>query len=97
MKDTTEQIKRKLIHALTQYDCKQSLNVHYNPYALGIYFQRVDEVCNDIENGKSPREALLAGFSDRVLSVCLKSIGEKPFTKEEKEKGSLLYTPTKKK
>lgn len=76
-------IKSTLIHAVTEFDRKSSTKRGYNPYALGIYMQRVDEVCADIERGASPRKALCAGFNDRLLDHCLKAIGEKPFTREE--------------
>lgn len=87
-------IKDKLISALTQYDEKQSKRKFYNPHALGIYFQRVDEVMADIERGATVRQALLAGFNDRLLDVCLKAVGEKPFTKEEMYRQSVIYTPS---
>ena len=32
-----------LVMALTEYDRKQSTKKHYNPYALGIYFQALNE------------------------------------------------------
>lgn len=88
-------IKDKLISALTQYDQRQSTRKFYNPHALGIYFERVDDVMRDIERGATPRQALLAGFNDRLLDVCLKAIGEKPFTKEEMYSQSVVYTPAK--
>lgn len=79
----TEQIKSALIHALTEYDRKQSTKRFYNPHALGIYFQRVNAVCADIERGATPRAALLAGFNDRLLDVCLRAIGESKSTPDD--------------
>lgn len=84
-------IKDKLVFALTTFDRKQSARKGWNPYALGQYFARIDEVCQEIDNGKTPRQALLAGFSDRVLDVCLLSIGEKPATKDEVLNGPICY------
>lgn len=88
-------IRDKLISALTQYDEKQSKRKFYNPHALGIYFERVDYVMADIERGATVRQALLAGFNDRLLDVCLKAVGEQPFTKEEMYSQSMVYTPAK--
>lgn len=86
-------IRDKLISALTQYDEKQSKRKFYNPHALGIYFERVDDVMADIERGATVRQALLAGFNDRLLDVCLKAVGEQPFTKEEMQGQTMIYTP----
>lgn len=90
---TYSEVKSILIQTLTNYDRKQSTKRGYNHYALGIYFQRVDEVCVDIEKGASPRQALLSGFSDRLLDVCLKAIGEKPYSIDEMHKQTICYTP----
>lgn len=76
-------IKDKLISAATQYDEKQSKKKYYNPYALGIYFQTIDSVMIDIENGFTPRQALIRRMCDRFLTHMLKSIGEPDFTREE--------------
>ena len=86
-------IKDLLIHALTDYDRKQSKKRGYNPHAPGIYFQRIDEVCADIERGTKPRAALLAGFQDRLLDVCLVAIGEPKFTQAEKDGANYVYAP----
>jgi hypothetical protein len=86
--------KDKLISAATQYDQKQSKRAGHNPYALGQYFARIDEVCSDIEAGASPRQALCAGFHDRLLDVLLKAIGEKPHNREELP-GGWAYQPIK--
>ena len=91
---TTEQIKFKLVHALTAYDRKQSAKKHHNIYALGHYFARIDDVIADIEAGATPRKALCAGFNDRVLDVCLVAIGEPKFTRDELST-SWTYQPVK--
>lgn len=86
-------IKDKLIHALTEYDRKQSKRRAYNPHALGIYFNRLDEVCADIDRGASVRQALLNGFNDRLLDVCLKAVGEPLYTRDQMHAQSIYYVP----
>ena len=90
----TMNIKNQLVSAATQYDQRQSRKASYNPYALGQYFARIDEVCADVEAGASPRAALCAGFHDRLLDVLLKAIGEKPHNREELP-GGWAYQPIK--
>ncbi len=65
----------RLISAFTQYDAKQSTKRGHNPYALGIYFQRADDICADVAAGADPRAAICAGISDRLLSFVLRSMG----------------------
>jgi hypothetical protein len=67
-------MKDKLIHALTQYDIKQSTRRGYNHYALAQYFAAVDEAMELVAAGKPVDVALRAVFSDRVLDVCLKAV-----------------------
>ena len=87
--------KDTLIHAVTGFDRRASTRKGHNPYALGQYFQRVDEVCADIDNGADPRAAILAGFSRRVANTCLKALGLPLSTTEEARSGRLYYSPTK--
>ena len=87
--------KDTLIHAVTEFDRRASTRKGRNPHALGIYFQRVDEVCADIDNGADPRAAILAGFSGRVADTCLKALGLPLSTTEEARSGRLYYSPTK--
>lgn len=84
--------KDKLIHALTQYDVKQSKKRGYNPYALGIYFQRIDEVCADVERGADIRKAINAGFSGRLADCALRALGL-PITTEAESISSPFYNP----
>ena len=81
-----------LVHAATQYDMRQAKGKRYNPYALAQYFKRIDEVENDIANGATPRAALMAAFSDRLLSCFLKAIDEADFTLEEKRAADCGWT-----
>lgn len=93
MTTNQEQIRARLIHAVTEYDRRASGRRGYNPNALGIYMERVDEVVADIAKGATPRKALCAGFNDRLLDHCLKAIGEPPFKPNEID-GPLFYAPT---
>lgn len=87
----TKEIQSRLASALTQYDAAQSKRKGWNPHALGIYFERLEAVIADMESGTAPRQALLAGFNDRLLDVCLKAIGEPRFTIQEKQDGTFVY------
>ena len=66
--------KEKLIHLLTRWDEKQSKTKHYNPYALGIYFQAADEVVAMMESGKPLCVALAKCFNDRLLTFLEKNL-----------------------
>ncbi len=75
-------IKAKLSHAVTAFDRKQEERAakrkggYHNPYALGQYLMRVDDVMADIENGATPQAAIIAGFGAGPLrNACLKAIG----------------------
>lgn len=84
----------RLIHVLTDYDRKQSTRKHYNRHALGIYFQRVDDICADIAAGADPRAAIVAGFTGSLLSAVLRGMKlEKPTDSEWKGEGSVCYNP----
>lgn len=90
------QTKDKLIHAVTEYDRKESKKRSYNRHAIGIYFQRVDEVCADIERGADTRKAIMAGFDGRLADACLRAVGL-PITKQsEGIGGTWHYEPVQK-
>ena len=75
-------IHSALVHAATDYDRRQGARA--NPYALGQYLIKIDEVVADIAKGATPRTALLAAFNDRLLDKLLIAIGEPKFTRNEK-------------
>ena len=85
-------LKDQLLSAATAYDRRQSTRRGYNPHALGIYFERIDEVCADVQRGASVRRALCAGFSDRLLDHLLKAVGEAPSKPEELGR-AVVYEP----
>ena len=84
-------INDKMVHAVTEWDRKQITKRGYNPYALGIYLQRVDEVSKDIEKGTDPRKAIAAGFSDRLVDFILKQCGLTQLTVDEHRNAPLTY------
>lgn len=67
-----------LTQALVRYDRLQSSKRHHNPYALGIYLQRAEEIEADIARGATPRDAIIAGFSDRLRDYVLRQMGLAP-------------------
>lgn len=69
------QDKSKLIAAITDFDRRASRKAGHNPYALGIYFERVDAIFADIEAGADVRAAIVAGFTGRICDVCLRALG----------------------
>ena len=74
-------LKQKLNHIVTEYDKKEQVKAakskrgYYNHYALGIYFNRIDEVCEEIEKGGNVKKVLMNNFSDRLLTFILKDLG----------------------
>jgi len=93
---TPEELDRKLVHVVTEYDRKQQGKRGYNPYALPQYLARVQEVLEDIKNGANVREAIVAGFLGRLQDVCLKAVGEAKGTDDEaRGSGAWSYSPTK--
>ena len=90
-------VKAALQHALTAYDKKQEAaaqkrGTHFNHYALAQYLERIDEVCEDIARGASPRAACLAAFSGRLQDVALKAIDERPASEEEKRASNVAWS-----
>jgi hypothetical protein len=78
----------KLVHAVTEYDRKQSTRRGYNVYALAQYLAAIERAEEMIEQGASLRFALAANFCGRLLDVVLKSVGETKSVDQE-QRGSL--------
>lgn len=76
-------VRSALVHAVTQYDVRQARGKRYNPYAMGQYLRRVDDICEDIAAGAAPRDAIVAGMTGPLLACCLKAIGETVPTRDE--------------
>jgi len=89
----TMNTRDKLIAAVTDYDRRMSARRGHNPFALSQYIERVNEVCRDIDNGRSVRDAILAGFNDRLCDACLRALGEPVAMKAEFYSGALVYQP----
>lgn len=64
----------------------------YNPYALGIYLNRIEEIISDIENGAGVQDALGAGFSGTLLNHLAKAVQV-----SAAESGKYFYEPCGKK
>lgn len=74
----------KLIHAVTEYDRKESTKRFYNRYALPQYIGAVQHITDEIAKGYSVRSAILNNLLGRLADVCLKAAGEPKTTREEK-------------
>lgn len=91
-------LKTKLISAATKYDELQAKRAaknpraNHNPFALGIYFGRIDDIERDIDAGAEPAAAISAGFSGTLRNAILKGAG---FEKNEIENGGWVYKPVK--
>ena len=81
-------IHYKLLHAVTDYDRKQSTEPGYNVYALSLYLGAIDRAERRIEEGQSLRQALVASFTGRLLTVVLKAVGE-PKATDTEQRGNL--------
>jgi len=64
-----------LEQALIRYDRKQSTRKYYNPHALNLYLARAEEVQAEIAKGKSPRQAVIDSFTDRLRDYLLREMG----------------------
>ena len=64
-----------LVHAVTEYDRKQSTRKGYNMWALPQYLRAIDNVEREIADGMELRPAITHNFCGRLLDVVLKSVG----------------------
>jgi hypothetical protein len=85
--------RQKLVHAATRYDEKQMKRRGYNPYALGQYLMRIDDICADIEAGASESDAICAGFTGTLRNTLLKACG---LDKNDSEPSGWHYVPASK-
>lgn len=81
-------IHAALTHAATQFDARaESLAAktgrYHNPYALAHYFKAIERVETAINNGMSPRKAVIGCFNGRLRDCMLKAINEPKATLEE--------------
>lgn len=87
-------IHDSLVHAVTEYDRKESTKRGYNRYALPQYIGRIQEIDEDLKNGADLRSALVAAFcGKRLLDSCLKAVGLPKSTDQDKDDGRWYYVP----
>lgn len=81
--------------AATKYDQKQMRGNRWNPNALHIYLERLEEIEKDVSNGADLRDAICAGFTGSLLNAMLRAVKlEKPSDDEWTGRGKpLYYTP----
>lgn len=81
----TDSQRNRLLHAVTQYDIKQSTKKFYNHYALAQYLMAVDRARDAMLDNPNMtiRQALITAFNGRLLDVCFKAVGEPTSTKAE--------------
>ena len=66
--------KDKLVSAATQWDMKQSKKRGHNIWALGMYFQAIDDAAELVTKGKTWQAAINECFNDRLRDHLLKAI-----------------------
>lgn len=62
----------RLSNAATQWDIKQSRRAGYNPYALAMYLESVDEALVEIQAGADPKTAIERHFIGSLRTHMLK-------------------------
>jgi len=66
-------LKRDLEHAVTRYDRnQQSRSRSYNPNALGLYLNRVDDIIGFVDEGMDWKAAVTRGFTDRLRDFVIR-------------------------
>lgn len=73
--EAIEALRARLVSAATLYDRRAKNRRGWNPYALGQYLARIDEVAADVRAGAEPRAAIVAGFCDRLRDAMLRACG----------------------
>lgn len=58
----------RLDSAVTQWDARQSKKRGYNPFALGIYLERVESVVKLVRQGMPVPDAIDRNFNDRLAA-----------------------------
>ena len=81
----------KVSHALIQYDEREAKKSYHNPYAIGHYLAALEKAESAVSSGATWRDALMSNFNGKLLSAVLRSIGEKPASKEETQTRDLEF------
>jgi len=68
----TSLLSIRLNSIVTNYDKLQQRSKYYNPFALGIYLERVEKVVGMVENGADLADAINSNFNDRLAAKLLK-------------------------
>ncbi len=58
----------RLDSAVTQWDIRQSKKRGYNPFALGMYLARVEDVVKLVRQGMPVPDAIDRNFNDRLAA-----------------------------
>jgi hypothetical protein len=66
----------KLIFAVTEFDRKQSKRKNHSPYALGLYFEAVENCEKFIASGLTVEQAIGRTFNDRLHDHVLKAVSK---------------------
>ena len=85
-------IKSILVGAAIAYDKKQIGKPGHNIWALSQYFERINDVCDDIQSGAPIDAAIVAGFSGRLASALLKATKQRAYTIND-SRGGIIYQP----
>ncbi len=60
---SNEELRTRLVHAMTTWDIKQSKSKYYNPHALAIYLERIDKIFEEVEQGGDVVECVMYGLN----------------------------------
>jgi hypothetical protein len=88
-----QQIKFALIHAAVRFDAKESKKRHYEAWALPQYLARINQICADIQKGAQVRAAVIAAFTGRLRSDCLRVLKLPQVTESERININWFYVP----
>lgn len=93
-------LRTTLCHAVTSYDARQSKKRCYNVYALPQYLGRVADICDDIDAGANPYDAINAGFHGPLLAHVTKTVAKAhpdiPPATQSRETSGWTYQPASK-
>lgn len=85
---THEEIRVKLLNAVTEYDRKQSTKKCYNRYALAQYIAQIDNVIRLHQEGSALKWSIRKCYLDRLCAAVGKEFGIK-YTNDEIKWGVL--------
>ena len=80
-----ELTRSKIVAALILYDGKQAKKKGYNPHALPLYLQALDNFEDDLKT-MSLRETIVTNYNGRLADAILKALNLESYTKEDARK-----------